>query len=49
MKLRLVMQTIPVVWVALRAGAWIETEVSADEGEARTVALRAGAWIETRS
>ena len=33
--------------VAPRAGAWIETSISFDDGNVPSVAPRAGAWIET--
>ncbi len=35
------------VWVALHAGAWIETRYSVKDVLGSAVALHAGAWIET--
>ena len=36
-------------FVAPRAGAWIETSISASERRRNHVAPRAGAWIETNT
>ena len=47
MKLGQRLKMLPLVWVAPRAGAWIETTQVSSNFTGKAVAPRAGAWIET--
>jgi len=49
LKRPLVQAVAPVVFVARRARAWIETRLRQVEAADRVVARRARAWIETTS
>jgi len=47
--MRLVMNSLAMLGVAPRAGAWIETDIKKRGVMIKYVAPRAGAWIETTS
>ena len=48
LKLMCIYHSVPLLDVAPRAGAWIETNKSHTDQQIASVAPRAGAWIETK-